>query len=283
MNRDRQELIETVMQSPAAVKVKDRTAWLSIFARYNVVEDPVGSRPHLSGVMDAKTGKRGHGPLERFFDTFIAPNQITFHVDKDIVCDNHVVRDLSIEIAMSDKVTAHVPMHVIYELCEEDGDLKISRLGAYWELWPMIKQLMSKGMACVSVVNALGWRMMSIQGLSGAIGFMQGFRGIGDQGKQSVMEFANALNNKSLSDMMGLFAGSNQGVYVPYGGDHFTPDVLVDELEATLEVSKLLSSGYVVSCNVEVSLAHVSHQGVAFFEFNAKNKKIDQVTFYWNE
>ncbi len=94
------ELLATVARSPAAVAAGDRAAWVSIFAHFNIVEDPVGSRPHHSGIFDAKAGKRCQAPLERFFDTFIAPNDIRFHVDRDIVCENHVVRDLTIEISM---------------------------------------------------------------------------------------------------------------------------------------------------------------------------------------
>lgn len=282
MNRDRQELIDTVMKSPAAVQAHDRKAWISIFAKQNVVEDPVGSRPHHNGVFDAKSGRRGNGALERFFDTFIAPNEISFHVDRDIVCDNHVVRDLTIEIKMSEQITAHVAMHLLYELTEENGELKVSRLAAHWELWPMIKQLLSKGFACAGVLNALGIRMMSIQGLGGAVGFMQGFKGIGVKGKDSVMAFADALSNHQLSDMMDLFSGNNRGISFPYGGMQYSPDEIVDQVRAKLSVKKLLAAGYIISCSIELELDGQSHHGVGLFEFNAKTKKLDRVDLYWD-
>ncbi len=44
------DCLTVVEKSPAAVALHDKAAWLSLFARYNIVEDPVGSRPHLSGV-----------------------------------------------------------------------------------------------------------------------------------------------------------------------------------------------------------------------------------------
>lgn len=287
MNASRQQLIDTVLQSPAAVKAHDRTAWISIFAKQNVVEDPVGSKPHHNGVFDSKSGRRGNAALERFFDTFIAPNDISFHVDRDIVCDSHVVRDLTIEIQMSDKIIAHVPMHLLYELSDENGAYKISRLAAHWELWPMIKQLLSKGFACAGVLNALGLRMMSIQGVGGAIGFMQGFKGIGNKGKDAVMAFADALNNQQLGDMMGLFSGNNRGISFPYGGKVYSPDEIVDQygVETSLNLSfkKLLAAGYVISCSVELELGGHPCHGVALFEFNAKTKKIDGVDFYWDD
>src|ERR1035437_759723 len=130
----REDCMNTVMRSPQAVAIHDKDAWLAIFARYNIVEDPVGSTPHVSGVYDCRSGVRGPGPLGRFFDTFIKPMDIVFHVDRDIVCGLGVARDLTIEIRMTPKVTVRVPMHLLYELVDEDGALKIQRLAAHWEL-----------------------------------------------------------------------------------------------------------------------------------------------------
>ncbi len=282
-NRDRQELIDTIEKSPAAVKDHDREAWLAFFAKHNLVEDPVGSKGHHSGCFDAKSGTRHRGALERFYDTFIAPNQITFHVNRDIICGYHAIRDLFLEITMSDKVTIEVPMHIIYELTEEEGEIKAYRLAAHWQLWPMIVQLAGKGLASLGVLSSLGTRMISIQGLGGLIGFMQGFRGIGNQGKETVMAFTQALNNKSLATMMSLFSAANQGIDFPYGGEHFAPDTIIDHVDAKLSISKQLSAGYVSTCSFALERNGDTKNGVAFFEFNAKNKKIDAARFYWDE
>ena len=126
-----------VERSPAAVAAKDKSAWLSLFARYNLVEDPVGSDPQISGVYDRRTGYRSLARLSRFFDTFIAPNTIRFHVDRDVVCGLHVLRDLTIEITMSPTLVVRVPVHLLCELTIDDGALKIFRLAAHGELWPM--------------------------------------------------------------------------------------------------------------------------------------------------
>lgn len=118
-NSNAAKFLALVEKSPEAVAVHDKNAWLALFAQYHVVEDPVGSTAHVGGIYDGKSGLRGTAKLARFFDTFIAPNKICFEVTKDIVCDTHVLRDLTIHIAMSDKVQVHVPMHLLYELCEE--------------------------------------------------------------------------------------------------------------------------------------------------------------------
>lgn len=168
-----EQLINIVEASPEAVAIHDKVAWMAIFAQYHVVEDPVGSKPHIGGLYDATNGVRGHGALSRFYDTFIAPNKISFAVDQDYVLNNHVVRDLTIHLEMSDSVQAQVPMHLLYELTEENDQWKILRLGAHWELVPMVMQLLGKGLAAVPVLSALTWRMLKLQGLSGMLGFSQ--------------------------------------------------------------------------------------------------------------
>ena len=46
------QCLALVERSPKAVAAHDKAGWLAIFAEYNIVEDPVGSRPHISGIYD---------------------------------------------------------------------------------------------------------------------------------------------------------------------------------------------------------------------------------------
>lgn len=110
------ELLATVEASPRAVAAHDRAAWVGLFADSASVEDPVGSRPHI-----------GRAAIERFYETFIAPNGIAFDVEHDVVSGMTVFRDLSIATTMSTGVTLHVPMHLRYDLSEVDGELKVQR------------------------------------------------------------------------------------------------------------------------------------------------------------
>ena len=98
MKIERKELIDAVNASPEAVKIHDKNKWLSLFSKQNIVEDPVGSKAHVSGGFYIRSGIRGNAPLESFYDAFIAPNDITFHVSEDIVCGYHVMRDLFLQI-----------------------------------------------------------------------------------------------------------------------------------------------------------------------------------------
>ena len=146
MKHGRADCLALVECSPAAVAAHDKQGWLQIFARDCVVEDPVGSVPHV-----CSAGDQGpDSPLSRFYDTFISANDICFLVERDIVCDRHVVRDLSIEITMSPQVVVTVPMHLLYELTQQDGELRIARLAAHWELGPMLRQQMALRWATMS-------------------------------------------------------------------------------------------------------------------------------------
>jgi hypothetical protein len=168
-----EELLAFIEGSPAAVAVHDRAAWVDLYARDGVVNDPVGSRPH-----------QGHEAIGRFYDTFIAPNTIEFHVEHDVVSAMSVVRDLSLTITMSAGAAVTVPMHLRYDLVDDGGSPKIARLAAHWELASMIGQLLRGGPAGVRSSIALTPLMIRNQGLSGVFGFMSGLRSVGAKGKK---------------------------------------------------------------------------------------------------
>jgi steroid delta-isomerase len=74
-------------RSQAAVKVKDRAGWLSLFAPDAVVEDPIGPSPFDRD----GTGHRGPEAIAAFYDTVIAPNDlITFEIEHSYLCGNEV-------------------------------------------------------------------------------------------------------------------------------------------------------------------------------------------------
>ena len=280
-NPNAAELLAQVEKSPAAVAIHDKLAWMSIFAQYHIVEDPVGSQPHVSGIYDAVSGERGNAPLSRFFDTFIAPNQISFDVRRDLVCGSHVVRDLTIHIQMSERVHAQVPMHLLYELVQENGEWKIVHLAAHWELLPMIFQLLGKGFACFGVLGALTMRMLKLQGVSGMLGFSKAALNIGRKGKKAVQEFEHAFNNKRLVDLMGVFASDADVIHWPYGERPEHPSRLLEVRSGQITFSKVLAAGDTVTATVSLREGDVVREGVAIFEFNRKISKIAELRLYW--
>lgn len=281
--QDPGELLDLVRQSPAAVAAKDRAGWVALFAHYSIVEDPVGSRPHLSGVYDRGTGKRGSGPLERFYDTFIAPNTIVFHVHNDVVCGDTVVRDLDIEISMGSRVRVVVPMHLLYETVLQEGEPRIFRLAAHWEFLPMVKQAAAFGWDSVGTLSALGWRMLRLQGLGGTLGFCQALGSVGAWGKAMVEEFVHAYNIGNGVSLQALFAAPEIDVAWPVPGRLRSVDDLLARYQGQrLQVDKLLAAGHAVTASCTLGEGEGALRGVLVFEFTAR-KRLQRVRAFWPE
>mgnify|MGYP000218127975 CR=1 FL=1 len=277
------DCLALVNRSPAAVAVHDRDAWLSIFAQYNIVEDPVGSAPHFSGVYDRRDGRRGFGPLKRFYEAFIAANNIQFYVERDIVCGLHVVRDLTLEILMSGRLTVSVPMHLLYELKVEQGEagdqLRVFRLAAHWQLRAMLKQQMAHGMDSLIAGSTAGWRMFRHLGVSGIVGFMQALNSVGNQGKQRATQFAYLLKHRHGTGLSDLFAKTNAEVAFPYPDQTMAVSELA-KLGGELQYTKLLAAGNVVSASFTYKGETEQYQGVVFFEFERRSMSIVSAKFY---
>lgn len=276
-----EECLALVERSPEAVAAQDKDAWLALFARYSLIEDPVGSAAHIVGTYDRRSGYRSRACLERFFDTFIAPNTIQFHIDRDIVCGLHVVRDLTIEITMSERVVVHVPVHLLYELTVEDGALKIRRLAAHWELGPMLKQQIASGMAFLPVGCAAGARMLRHQGVTGMAGFMRALASVGTAGKEQTTRFLNAFNAGDAAALEALFAHSDVEIAFPYGAPPATVAAAVGQ-GGEMRFSKVLAAGNVVSTAFSYRIGTDTRYGVALFELDRRNLYIVALSFYWS-
>ena len=274
------ELLDVVKASPDAVARHDKAAWVGLFSTRAVIEDPVGSRPHHNGLHDRRSGVRGAGPIERFYDTFIAPNAITFHVDQDIVSGRIVIRDLTVEIAMAAGVTVRVPMHLLYEITDEDGALRIAHLCASWELFPMVRQVLSNGWPGLMVMNRLGLRMVARQGLGAVIGFSKGMFGIHSAGKETVRRFVEAINRKEATALASLFDARNDGIAFPAGRKSFAPESFCNQVDVLLVVTKLLSSGYITTCSFTARAGETESRGVGLFEFNSRTGNLHAARLY---
>ncbi|QBJ98051.1 transporter [Rhodococcus sp. ABRD24] len=201
-----QEILDLARQSPTAVAEHDKTAWLGLFADRHVVEDPVGGRPVLGGLFDRRTGRRGGDPLARFWDTFIAPNEIRFHVEHDdIVSGLNVVRDVTIETGLGGGVVAKAPMHLLYETTLDEGAPRIRRIAAHWEVAPMFAQVAGVDAAKLRVAAGMSARMLRLQGLGGALAFGLAVRSVGERGKQAVRRLVESAQrgDRAALEMLG--------------------------------------------------------------------------------
>ncbi|WP_448399109.1 nuclear transport factor 2 family protein [Mycolicibacillus trivialis] len=189
------ELLAAVEQSPRAAGAHDRAAWVGLFTADGRVEDPVGSRPHV-----------GTERIGRFYDTFIGPRDITFHRDLDIVCATTVIRDLELEVAMGRGVVMNIPAFLRYDLRQADGRWRIAALRAYWELPAMMGQFLRNGVRALRPSLALAGGLGRNQGVSGAAGFLTGFRRVGARHKGAVGTFLSAVAREDITVAARLLA-----------------------------------------------------------------------------
>lgn len=170
MSATHAELLAAVERSPQAAAAHDRDGWVGLFAPGGCIEDPVGSRPH-----------RGRMAVERFYDTFIGPRDITFHRGADVVAGATVIRDLELEVRMGPSLVMMIPAYLRYDLNDE---LKIERLQAFWELPTMVWQFVRGGAGALPAGLALSGALLRNQRAAGTVGFLSGFRGLGGSGQR---------------------------------------------------------------------------------------------------
>lgn len=243
---DREHLLAAVERSPQAAAAHDRAGWVGLFTADGRIEDPVGSRPH-----------RGHAQIGRFYDTFIAPRDIRFHRDLDIVFGTTVLRDLELEVSMGSAVTMYIPALLRYDLREANGSWKIGRLRAYWELPAMMLQFLRTGPRASSPALQLSRGLLVNQGLRGTAGFVAGFRGAGARRKRLAETFLGAVSKKDESAAVRALAPSAPITL----GDDDSLDIgeLVEQLGGATW-TKLIGAGSTVA--VSVNSAH--GRGIVF-------------------
>jgi len=283
MRATSEELLELVSRSPAAVAIHDKQAWLELFSRAAVVQDPVGTAPHRRTASGDGAASRDD-PLGRFWETFILPNRISFTSYQDIVIANEVVRNVSIRSELGSGISIEVPAYLLYRTTEENGEARIEALMAHWELWSMVRQVTAGGLAGLSTMIQLGWRMLKIQGAAGVLGYVQGIsRGISGRGQRTVRDFATALNARDEKTLVGLLDGDETLIEYPAGvGEPLHEFLAGAGRDLRIDVSGLTSAGWWSSCVFQANRGEVTHRGVAFFEFNPKTRKIRSARFFWN-
>lgn len=196
----------------------------------------MGSRPHV-----------GRSQIERFYDTFIGPREITFHRDLDIVSGTSVIRDLTLEVGMGSGVRLMNPVFLRYDLHQTGGDWRITRLRAYWELSTLLGQFIRHGVRSLPASLALSTGLLRNQGLRGTTGFLSGLRGAGRRGKHLVED---ALSAGQLAE------------HVP-----------------ECKWDKVIAAGNTVA----VAITTPSGRGVLFVELDDRGREITDVSVFHNE
>lgn len=198
------ELLSAVARSPEMVAAHDREGWVGLFADDFRVDDPVGSRPVLPD-----DGPDPKASLRRFWDAFIAANDIRFEVHHEVPRDDHVVRDVTIHTRMPEGVEIQTPAHLRYDFRRGDDGLEITHMQAFWELVPNLRQSIRPTTAHARALTAMPARMVRAQGVGGLAGFMSAMRGsVGRRGKLAVLDLlANAQRgDRTALDRLGGLA-----------------------------------------------------------------------------
>jgi steroid Delta-isomerase len=115
-------------RSQAAVRVKDRAAWLSLFAPDAIVADPVGPSPFD----EAGAGHRGSAAIAAFYDAVIAPNEsITFEIERSYLCGDEVA-DVGVIRTVLPGGRHVAVVHGVYTY-RTNGAGQLAALRAFWE------------------------------------------------------------------------------------------------------------------------------------------------------
>lgn len=231
-------LMRVVAKSPAAVAAQDKQSWLQLWAPNYVVEDPVGSRPVLGGVVDRRSGERGVGALARFWDAFIEANDITFEVHNDFVSGLRVVRDVTICTRLPSGARVDTPAHLLYELVEHAGEITIRRMAAHWEPLPAVTQLMHPSPANIRGLAGMTARMLRHLGVGGTLLFGGAAWSVGARGKQTVADLvarAQAGDRDAIAGLGGFIPKDLSKVIA--AGDTVTASCRIDGAPAVLVVT----------------------------------------------
>ena len=186
---NRAEVLALVRSSPTYVGVHDKAGWLGIFGDEHVIEDPVGWRPVRSEEL---------GALARFWDTFIAPNEIEFQVAQDWVDGFDVIRDVTIVTTLRAGVVVQTPAHLIYQTVYEGGTLKVRRMAAHWEPVPVYRQLLRPTRAHLSAAVRQSIHMFRTLGIGPSLQFIGAVRYTGRRRKRVVLD---ELAAKGITDV----------------------------------------------------------------------------------
>jgi hypothetical protein len=220
------DILAAVQRSPLAAGQHDRAGWVGLFTADGQIEDPVGSAPH-----------RGQLEIGRFFDTFIAPRDITLHSQADIVCGTTVIRDVTLEVQMSAGVTMTIPAILRYAVREVGDDIKIAELQAFWELPSMLWQFARNGVRAVPVAVGLSRSLLSNQRIAGAVGFLGGLHRPAQQHRTDIDALVRALTT---GDQLTARRMLNTGALVVFG-DHqpLTVDSLGVRLRGASQTTRI--------------------------------------------
>ncbi len=211
--------------------------------------------------------------IERFYDTFIGPRDITFHRGADVVSGSTVIRDLTLEVQMGRSVTMLIPAFLRYDL---DDSLKIIRLQAFWELPAMMWQFARTGVGAVPVGVKLSRALLRNQGLRGTAGFLSGLNGATSRGKRHL---GGLLDDARAGDQVAVKRRLTDAAHVTRGD---VEQIGTSELLALLRGAHwdgMIQAGHSVVARVQRD----GHRMVLFADIETRPTRIHAVRVFTDD
>ncbi len=283
MSPQPEEMLSLVRRSPETVAEHDKAGWLDLFAHGATVQDPMGTAINRKGTPSSKG--TGQDQLGAFYDTFIAPSEISFTVYQDIVIGNEVIRDVIIHTRLSTGASIDVPTYIRYRTTQEDGQLKIDSLEAHWQLLDLSLQVMKQGLLGCKTMLVMSWGMFENQGIQGLLDFSKGMLfGIFKRGPQTLEKFSTTLNTQDEKGFLSLFHDSEACIEFPAGKKSSVSDFFWGPgRDLDIHFSSMNAAGWSTAGVFHATRNDKSYHGVVFAEFNPTSGEICNVSFYWTE
>jgi hypothetical protein len=272
------DVLTLVHSSPQLVAKHDKEGWVGIFADGAVVEDPVGSVSVRKGAGVHK----GDDELGRFWDTFIAPNEIIFETHLDVLVDKAVARDVTIHTSLPNGFKIGVGAHLLYEVGSVDGVLRVQRMRAFWEMASTSRQGVKGGLKGMAAMMGFFWRIIKINGLGWVWRYCRAlYRGIRGRGRKALRSFAEAASSGDVERLRSLLHAPDSAC-IDHNGKAMGPEEFVGTWDGKvqLSVSKTRATGFFVTATTILARKEGQSQGVVFLGFSRKSRRIDQVRLF---
>ena len=125
---------DAAINSIEAVESGDRERWLSMWDDNGCIEDPVGPSP-----MDEEgKGHRGIEAITAFWDNFIGPQTVRFHIRHTMAAGSECCNVGTITTRGADGTVGRTELVMIYKINDEG---KVVSLRAFWEFDDMIADM----------------------------------------------------------------------------------------------------------------------------------------------
>lgn len=195
-----------VLRSPELVKRHDKAGWLALFTEEALIEDPVGAGAYV--------GRERHS---KFWDAFIAPNDVTFRPIRDFASGARVVRYVTIS-TVTPVSAAPFELNALIEYVVE-GE-RLASLRAFWEPRLAVGWHAKQGLRGMLGLGKHGLRMTVGLGFQSAMGFSRALvpELSREQGRGFAERLARAIGH-SRDEWIAITRGAALAVASPSGGD----------------------------------------------------------------